>query len=93
MPLLVKRSRKNQVALPKTVLERAGLGPDDVYFLVGYERGAIVLRPVDVEEKISPESIARFEAKALQRESGDRTYRSTDDLIAGLHRKRHSRRK
>lgn len=40
--MLVKRSRKNQVAIPKAVLERASVGPDDVYFRIDCERGATV---------------------------------------------------
>ena len=85
---LVKRSRKNQVALPKAILEQAGLGPEDVYFRIGYQHGAIILRPVDIEEKIPPEAIARFEAKALKRERGDRVFTSMEDLIRDLHRSR-----
>ena len=83
--MLVKRSRKNQVALPKAVLERAGLGPDDVYFSVVYKAGAIILRPVEIEEKIPPEALARFEAKTLKRDPGDRVYSSMDALIKDLH--------
>ena len=86
--MLVKRSRKNQVALPKAVLERAGLGPEDVYFSIAYKAGAIILRPVEIEEKIPPEALARFEAKALKREPGDRVYGSVSELITDLHRTR-----
>ena len=86
--MLVKRSRKNQVALPKAVLEQAGLGPEDVYFSVVYKSGAIILRPVEIEEKISPEALARFEAKAFKREPGDRVYGSVGELITDLHRTR-----
>ena len=84
--ILVKRSRKNQVAIPKAVLERAGLGPRDVYFDVTCSRGRIVLTPMEIEEKISPEALARFEARALRRKPGDRTYASVDALIEDLHR-------
>lgn len=86
--VLVKRSQKNQVAIPKAILQRAGLGPEDVYFRIGYKHGAIILQPVDVEEKISPEALARFEAKALKREAGDKVFDSAEDLIRYLHRKR-----
>jgi len=86
--MLVKRSRKNQVALPKAVLDRAGLGPEDVYFSVVYKGGAIILRPVEIEEKIPPEALARFEADALKRKPGDRVYGSMDELIKDLHRPR-----
>ena len=86
--MLVKRSRKNQVALPKAVLERAGLGPDDVYFSVVYKAGAIILRPVEIEEKIPPEALARFRAKVLKGQPGDRTFSSMEALIKDLKRHR-----
>ena len=88
MTLLVKRSRKNQVALPKAVLDQAGLGPEDVYFKIGYAHGAIVLRPVEVEEKIQPEALARFKAKVLKGRPGDRTFHSMEALIKDLRRHR-----
>ena len=86
--MLVKRSRKNQVALPKALLERAGLGPEDVYFSVVYKAGAIILRPVDIEEKIPPEALARFRAKVLKGQPGDRTFSSMEALIKDLKRHR-----
>ena len=86
--MLVKRSRKNQVALPKAVLERAGLGPEDVYFSVAYKAGAIILRPVEIEEKIPPEALARFQAKVLKGQPGDRTFSSMEALIKDLKRHR-----
>ena len=86
--MLVKRSRKNQVALPKAVLERAGLGPEDVYFSVAYKAGAIILRPVEIEEKIPREALARFQAKVLKGQPGDRTFSSMEALIKDLKRHR-----
>jgi len=86
--MLVKRSRKNQVALPKAVLDRAGLGPEDVYFSVVYKAGAIILRPVDIEEKIPAEALARFRAKVLKGQPGDRTFSSMEALIKDLKRHR-----
>ena len=86
--MLVKRSRKNQVALPKALLERAGLGPEDVYFSIAYQAGAIILRPVEIEEKIPPEALARFRAKVLKGQPGDRTFSSMEALIKDLKRHR-----
>lgn len=86
--MLVKRSRKNQVAIPKAILERAGLSEEDQYFNVTYNAGRIILIPVQLEEKIPPDALARFEATALKREPGDRVYNSTAELIEGLHRTR-----
>lgn len=88
--MLIKRSSKNQISLPKALLEKAGLGEDDLYFDVAYENGRIVLIPMHVEEKISQESLARFELKTLKHESGDKIYGSMDDAVKGLNRKHRS---
>ena len=86
--MLVKRSRKNQVAIPKAILDRAGVGPEDVYFTVGYKAGAIILRPVEIQEKVPADALARFKTKVLKGQPGDRLFHSMEDLIKDLKRKR-----
>ena len=86
--MVVKKSRKNQIAIPKVVLERAGLGPEDVYFDVGYDRGRIILTPMKLEEKIPSDAVERFEIRTLRRQRGDRIYGSMDEAIKGLRGKR-----
>ena len=88
MSMLVKRSRKNQVAIPKVLLERAGMGPEDVYFAADYAGGAIILRPVEIEEKLPPEALARFKATALKGQPGDRAHASMEAAIKDLKRRR-----
>lgn len=85
---LVKRSRKNQVALPKAILEEAGLGADDVYFSIACEKGAIVLRPVEIEEKVPEEILSRFKAKVVRGQRGDRSFSSMEGLIRDLKKRR-----
>ena len=87
--MLVKRSAKNQVAIPKALLERAGLGPEDVYFDMEYNEGRIILKPMQVEEKIPAEALARFKKRALKRGPGDRAYHSMEEAIGGLHKGLH----
>ena len=82
--MLIKRSVKNQIAIPKVVLESAGLGETDLYFDIVYERGRIVLTPMHVEEKIPIEAIRRFEARSMKPEKGDRVYSSIPEAIKGL---------
>ena len=84
--MLVKKSSKNQIALPKAVLKNAGLGEDDVYFDISCQSGRIVLTPMTLEEKISPEALKRFEEKTLKREPGDREYPTMAAAIKGLRR-------
>ena len=50
--MLVKRTRGNQVSIPKRVLEAAGIGSEDRYFDVQYRGGLICLKPVTVVDKI-----------------------------------------
>lgn len=86
--MVVKKSSKNQIAIPKSVLERAGLGSQDVYFNVAYERGRIILTPLEFEEKIPKEALERFEAETLKRGPGDEVHGSMQKVIQSLHRKR-----
>lgn len=86
--MLVKRSSKNQIAIPKAILERAGLGPRDAYFDVAYRRGTIVLQPVEIEDKIPVEALERFKARVLKGQPGDREFHSAEALTRDLKRHR-----
>ena len=88
--MLVKRSSKNQISIPKAVLERAGMGTDDIYFEVEYEGGRIVLIPVRMEEKIPREALERFESKVLLTEPGDKEYGSVGEAVKDLRKARRS---
>jgi hypothetical protein len=46
--MLVKRTFKNQVTIPKQIMEKF---PDVEYFNVSLEDDEIVLRPVEIKEK------------------------------------------
>ena len=85
--MVVKKSSKNQIAIPKAILERAGLKETDVYFDVQYNHGHIVLTPLQFEEKIPQEIIEQFESQALKRKPGDKTYRSMEEAIKSLRSK------
>lgn len=89
--MLVKRSSKNQIVIPKAVLERAGLKEQDIYFDIQYQEGRILLVPLEVEEKIAPEALERFEARALKAEPGDKSYGSMGEVLKGLRRGRKQR--
>ena len=84
--MLVKRTRGNQVSLPKQILEQAGIGEQDRYFDVQYRGGLICLKPVTVEEKIPDrayENLLRWAGKA---ERGDRTFRTGHEAVEHLKR-------
>ncbi len=86
--MLVKRSRKNQIAIPKVILERAGLGAGDIYFDIQCSTGRIILTPMELEEKIPIDSLMRFEKQMLKHEAGDNGYRSMEEVIHHLRDKR-----
>ena len=86
--MIVKRSIRNQVAIPKKLIRLAGLTDRDVFFDIEYSRGYFILKPLEFEEKIPREALERFKAKALKLEPGDQTYPSMDELIQGLDRKK-----
>lgn len=89
---LIKRSPKNQVVIPKTILEEAGVGPQDSYLKVDYNKrlGAILLRPVLIEERIPTAALERFEAKVVKGQQGDKRFSSMGDALRHVRSSRKS---
>jgi len=86
--MIVKRSSRNQVAIPKKLIDAAGLGDEDVFFDIDYRGGYFILKPLEFEEKIPREALERFKTRTLKQEAGDRAFSSMDELIAELDRKK-----
>ena len=84
--MLVKRTRGNQVSLPKRILEQAGVGEQDRYFDVQYRGGLICLKPVTVEEKIPDRAYEELLRWAAKTEPGDKSFRSGREAAAHLKR-------
>jgi bifunctional DNA-binding transcriptional regulator/antitoxin component of YhaV-PrlF toxin-antitoxin module len=86
--MLVKRTRGNQVSIPKKILEAAGIGADDVYFDVEYRQGLICLKPVSIEERIPDAAYEQLLAWARAREPGDKAFDSLEGARDYLKRHR-----
>ena len=84
--MLVKRTRGNQVSIPKQVLAQAGVGEQDRYFDVEYRRGVICLKPVTVEDKIPDRAYEELLRWAVKPHRGDKTFQSGRDAAAYLRR-------
>lgn len=54
--MLAKLTRGNQLTIPKEIVNRLRLQAGRDYLEVNYLQGVIVLKPVDVEERLPPES-------------------------------------
>lgn len=66
--MLAKISRKNQLTLPKKVVERLGFSPDEAKYVdVVIEGNTAIMKPVTVtiEEKIGEEQWKRFRERSL----------------------------
>ena len=85
--MIVKRSGRNQVAIPRKLIERAGLSERDLFFDIEYAGGYFILKPVEFEEKIPREALERFKAKTLTREPDDQAFSSMEELVRALDRK------
>ncbi len=85
--MIVKRSTRNQVAIPKKLIQRAGLSERDVFFEIDYASGCFILKPLEFEEKIPREVLERFKAKTVKVGAGDQVFSSMDEVIASLDRK------
>lgn len=69
--MLAKRTRANQITIPKEVLRQAGLTDKDLYFDVVCDGGVIQLKPVEIEERIPPQAYAALLDSAFTKERGD----------------------
>ena len=58
--MLAKLTRGNQLTIPKKIVNKIRLQAGRDYLDVTYLHGVIVLKPVDVEERIPPEAYDRF---------------------------------
>ena len=80
--MLVKRTRGNQVSLPKRVLEAAGVKDEDRYFDVEYRGGLICLTPVTVENKIPDRAYEELLRWVSKPEPGRRVFHAGKEAIA-----------
>ena len=80
--MLVKRTRGNQVSIPKRVLEQAGVGEQDRYFDVEYRGGLICLKPVTVEEKIPDRAYEELLRWVRKPEPGRKVFHTGREAVA-----------
>lgn len=83
--LLAKITRGNQITIPKEIVKRAHLTRATPYVEVQYAKGVIQLKPVTVEERISPEQFDKFQDWAIKEQKSDKHYASLDEGISALH--------
>ncbi len=69
--MLAKLTRGNQLTIPKAIVERIHLQAGRDYLDVSYLNGVIILKPVDVEERIAPESYDALLNEAFTVQPGD----------------------
>ena len=69
--MLAKLTRGNQFTIPKPIVDKARLQAGRDYLDVAYLNGVIVLKPVDVEERVSPESYEALLKDAFTVRPGD----------------------
>ena len=69
--MLAKLTRGNQLTIPKDIVLRVHLQAGRDYLDVSYLKGVIILKPVDVEERIPPECYEALIKDALTIKPGD----------------------
>ena len=82
--MLAKMTRGNQITIPKAIVKKAHLDSAFPYMEVGYENGVIFLKPVDVQERISPEQWSKFLDWAHKKEEGDVSFESPEEAAQFL---------
>lgn len=88
--MLAKLTRGNQLTIPKDIVERIRLQAGRDYLDVTYLHGVIVLKPVDVEERVPPEAYEALLKDALTVKPGDIV---ADERAAASVLKRHLKKK
>ena len=88
--MLAKLTRGNQLTIPKKIVNKIQLQAGRDYLDVTYLNGVIVLKPVDVEERIPPEAYDRFIKDVLTVRPGDivADERSADNVLKRRIKKR-----
>ncbi len=89
--MLAKVTRGNQVTIPKEIVRKAHLKEGNDYVDVEYANGIIVLKPVEVEERVAPEELERFARAVQRREPGD-VKANPKETVEGLLRRWKKRR-
>lgn len=84
--MLVKRTRGNQVSLPKRILEQAGVSEHDRYFDVQCRGGMICLQVVTIEQKIPGRAYEELLRWAGKTEPGDKVFHDGREAVAYLKR-------
>ena len=69
--MLAKLTRGNQLTIPKDIVDRIHLQAGRDYLDVTYVQGVIILKPVDVEERIPPEAYDALLKNAFTVKPGD----------------------
>ena len=69
--MIAKVTRGNQVTIPKEIVLKLHIKQGNDYVDISMSNGMIVMKPVDVEERIPDEAYERFIKKALKVEPGD----------------------
>ena len=89
--MLAKITRGNQITIPKEIVQKAHLKKWAPYLEVSYEQGVICLKPVTVEEQVSPEQYDKFAQWALRKDKEDLEFSSLEEAIQ--HLKKRSKKK
>lgn len=90
--MVTKMTIKNQITIPKRILEGAGLSnlrEEERYFDVEVKNNAILLKPVivTVEARIPEEQWQKFENWASKIKKGDKVFDSEEKATEFLKRK------
>ncbi len=90
--MLVKRTRGNQVSIPKRILAAAGIEEGDRYFDMQYRGGVICLKPISIEEKIPDRAYEELLRWVSKPEPGRKVFHSGREAVAYVRKLAHKRR-
>jgi bifunctional DNA-binding transcriptional regulator/antitoxin component of YhaV-PrlF toxin-antitoxin module len=82
--MLAKITRGCQISIPKAIIKQAHMEEGCQYVDIVYSKGEIHLKPVEVEERISPEQHEKFLRWAMSDEELAAEFPSFDEMLKDL---------
>lgn len=81
---IVKLNTRNQISIPKEVIEKVTLGEERVFKVVANDQNQIIVTPISTEPILPQAAIDAMVAETIQTTKKAKSYRSLDTMFHDL---------
>ena len=86
--MLARVSSKNQITIPKPIVETLGLSKGDILdVIIKEDRLVMIPREVSIEDKYPQEDLDAAEKVLSQRREGDLAFENADEMLTFLQKR------